>query len=377
MDIEYGFGYDDIDVWSYVENRDVKYSSPSKVRENNFPILTINELLRRYNFLYDNAGIILGQLINEAKMRNLSIGERLASNVNININENNKALDEDNDIFVLLEEFLLGDRNLEDTDFYSLIMKIRSDKDLFKYTKKQFVNEDIKDFNVRVILEFVSFMIEQQKGSYICSKSKDNRLYDSEGYVRVVTISDIKEKLKMLRPYFDIVLYENKENGRWNGKRRIWSDRRDEFEVGYTLVDFNDFNKYFCNPKKDEVDNIVYIPEKAIQSIYCQHHEELPWNMKVKCCDDDSFERPKYTSCCGREFFVNEESMFVVGDHSYHLCTECGYIVKVDVSDKIFKRISKRCSEDSTYLRKMVLYSELINIDKEDSVKSLVKKTNN
>ena len=36
---------------------------------------------------------------------------------------------------------------------------------------------------------------------------KDNRLYDSEGYVRVVTISDIKERLKMLRPYFDIVLY--------------------------------------------------------------------------------------------------------------------------------------------------------------------------
>ena len=378
MDIEYGFGYEDLDVWSYVENRDVKYGSPSKgIEKVNVPILTINELLRRYNFLYDNAGIILGQLINEAKMRNLSIGERLASNVNININENNKALDEDNDIFVLLEEFLLGDRNVEDTDFYSLIMKIKFEKDLFKYTRKQFVNEDVKDFNVRVILEFVSFMIEQQKGCYICSGSKDNRLYDSEGYVRVVTISDIKEKLKMLRPYFDIVLYENRENGRWNGKRRIWSDRRDEFEVGYTLVDYNDFNKYFCNPKKDDFDNIVFIPEKAIQSIYCQHHEELPWNMKAKCCDDDSFERPKNTSCCGREFFVNEENMFVVGENSYHLCSECGYIVKVDVSDKIFERISKRCSEDSTYLRKKMLYSELINIDREDSVKSLVKRPNN
>ena len=373
MDIDYSFGYDSI----YLEDRIIKFGSQNKDSDlSNVPILSINELLRRYSYIYDNAGIILGQLINEARMRNLSIGDRLANNVNIYINENNKALDSDNNIFVLLEEFLLGDTTLEDTKFYSLINKISSDSNLFKYTKGQFVNEDVKDFNVRVILEFVSFMIEQQAGAYICKGTKDNKLYDENGYLKCVAISDIKEKLKMLRPYFDIVLYQNKENGRWNGKRSIWNDRRDEFEVSYTLVDFNDFNKNFCNPKKDDFDNIVVIPEKAIQSIYCRNHGELPWNMKAKCVSDDSLDRPNNTSCCGNEFLVNESDLFVVGDNSYHLCSCCGYIVKVDVNDKIFSRVKKRCGEDGTYLRKKLLYSELMSLDKGIGEKSLVKKYN-
>lgn len=374
MDIDYSFGYDSI----YVEDKTIRLGGYSKDSSlSNIPVLSINELLRRYSFIYDNAGIILGQIINEAKYRKLSIGERLANNVNININDNNKASDEVDDIFVLLEEFLLGDINSEETKFYSIINRISSDNDLFCYTKKQFVNEDVKDFNVRVILEFVSFMIEQQAGTYICEDFINNKVYDENGFVKCVSISDIKEKLKMLKPYFDIVFYQNKENGRWNGKRRVLIDRRDEFKVLYTLVDYNDFNKYFCNPKKDDFDNIVVIPEKAIQSIYCKNHEELPWNMKVKCVSDDSIERPSNTSCCGNEFLVKEENLFVVGDSSYHLCSCCGYIVKVNVSDKILERARRKCSEDSTYLRKKILYSELMSLDKGEGAKSLIKKYNN
>ena len=382
MDIEYfdgNFNTSDSSFFSYVENRDVKYKTNSKVQlEDKVSIFVINELLNRYSFIYENAGVILGQLIHESNLLNLSIGNSLSKNTNIYLNEYNCPLQKECKLFSLLEEFLLGDIPVENTSFYAVIKSINEDENLFKRTKIQFVNEDVKDFNMRVILEFVSFMIEHQKGAYVTTRASDGnyeRVYDHAGFVKTISISDIKQKLKALRPYFDIVFYQNRENGMWNGKRRIWADRRDEFEVNFTLVDFNYFNKCFSDTTYQGdiyLENFYRLPEDTIQSIYTKYHDELPWNMKVKCFSDNSCVRPRNTSSCGSEFLVKEEDMFVIDDNVYHLCSNCGYIVRVSVNHRIKNRIKRRCSEDNNYLRKKEIMSELMGLNGVDKAKVLV-----
>lgn len=390
MDLEYfdyNSGISESSFFSYVEERNLKYKLSDKVPfEKDTSLLEINELLKRYSFIYENTGIILGQLIYESSSKNLSISKRLSSNTNIYINDGNIGLDDEFDLFCSLEEFLLGDIPIEDTSFYDVINRIKDNDDLFKCTKKQFVNEDVIDFNMRVILEFVSFFIEQQVGSYILNKNIDKyeKVYDDSGYVKCISITDVKQKLKALRPYFDILFYKNKMYGMWDGKRRIWIDRRDEFRVDSTKVYYNSFNMCFCDCRHQEnsllgeyYENTFRLPEQAIQSVYCRYHSELPWNMQIVCSSDSFFERPNGTSCCGKEFSVKESELFVVNNNAYQLCSNCGYIVKVDVDDKILSRIKRNCNEDDNYLRKKLLLSELINIDKEGTVKSLVKKRDN
>lgn len=388
MDLEYLgdeliFDFNSSSIFSYVENKYIIYDIKAKGHEE-VPIVIINELLNRYCFIHDNAEIIIGQLIYEAMINDMNIWKRLSDNTNIRIDANNIALEKKTNLFCLLEEFLIGDISFEETEFYKKICEIRDNEWLFSYTKKQFANEDVRDFNMRVVLELASFMIEQQKGSYIWKKADDGtheRVYDHEGFVKTVTTSDVRNKLKSLLPYFDILFYQNKEDGRWDCKRRVWSDRRDEFEVNYTLVDGNCFNKCFsdyCYSYSDLVskyfENSYRLPEKVLQRIYCRYHDELPWNMKVKCSGDNSFIRPDNTKCCGEEFFVREEDLFCIEDGVYQLCGNCGYIVKVDVKDKIKDRVKKRCSEDSNLLRKKMILSELTSLSHDNDVKLLVKR---
>lgn len=60
--------------------------------------------------------------------------------------------------------------------------------------------------------------------------------------------------------------------------------------------------------------------------------------------------------------FSKEESLFAIEDNVYHLCNHCGYIVKVNVTDKIKERVKKRCSGDHDFFKKRLLLSEFINI---------------
>ena len=95
-------------------------------------------------------------------------------------------------------------------------------------------------------------------------------------------------------------------------------------------------------------------------------HDELPWNLKIMCSDDSSFERPKGTKPCFSNLNVREENVFMLGNYFYNICPNCGYIVNVTdslVNSKVRERIALRCSEDIHNSKKNLLFSELISLD--------------
>jgi len=119
--------------------------------------------------------------------------------------------------------------------------------------------------------------------------------------------------------------------------------------------------------------DLVYshLSDEDILELYLRDHDELPWNLKVMCSDDSSFERPKGTKPCFRNLNVREENVFMLGNYFYNMCPNCGYIVNVTdslVNSKVRERIAMRCGDDIHNSKKNLLFSELISLDSDYKV---------
>ena len=119
------------------------------------------------------------------------------------------------------------------------------------------------------------------------------------------------------------------------------------------------------------------LTSEDIRSVYFGYHNEIPWDTKTTCKKShDIVKRDEESSCCGNEFYVNEDNAFCVCGEILQVCPNCGYLV--NVSDKmnysIRRRIEYRDYYDKDALRKRELLAELVKINGIDDAKALVKR---
>lgn len=152
------------------------------------------------------------------------------------------------------------------------------------------------------------------------------------------------------------------------------------FQYEKYFFDYPVFDKAGNSSMHREVNyriNRANLSEKDKQDLYLKFHDELPWDLTIKCSLNEQF---SFGDSCGKEFKVLEDEIFSYEDSFYQLCSGCGSIVKIPnelLKSSIQERIKKRSEDDEFLVRKKVLLSELESLGGFESVKSLVKRKNN
>ena len=335
---------------------------------------------KRYLFLSENAIYLLAPLIRCEDELNFLVRSFDAKYGKKEFDGKHKIyLVPDIFLSVLLERFLFEDSELEEDEFYKKVMELKNDPDYLKRVKTgislakddYFVGGlDNSDYLMYELLESVKNYIDRQ----------DDCL-------------NKRRKLCALDEYFGLLLYSNDGN-EWTSHHAFENqpvldilDLKKSFvqlpkktsdeAIKSRGVGYTNFLKAF-NVKKDLISGTVKfnrLTEKDKQEVYLKLHDELPWDLEIECkleepelnsMNDTRLVRPENTKPCGSVFRISEGDIFVTRRGYYHLCNECGYMVKIPpkyISEGIGKRIRERCSKDENLLRKMELISELQALD--------------
>ena len=305
------------------------------------------ELAKRYLYLYENAAFILAPYVNESTITLTTIS--------------NTTLHQ-------IEEFLLGDKNMEKMTLYRYIENKKQDKSYLEQVKKilELIDEKNKPYanshNIfKYKLDIMKILIAVRR--HIEDQSQD--------------LKNKKRKLQVLEQYFKItqyhnidpeILYKRTENLEIKSNRNNHNNNphRKKNDTG-TL--YNNFIATFSGTYA------ISLTEEEIQQIYLTVHDELPWNLETTCLSDETeyIKKPKITTPCHKKFYIKEEEIFIHEKNYYQLCPHCGYIVNIPsrlLSEGIKTRIKNHCIEDPYLSRKMILYSELKKLDKISSSKT-------
>ena len=351
------------------------------------------QLVNRYRYLYENAYLILAPYMheqtNEEYQKSVDrdmkeYGRALIDKPMIYLNIN--RLDSVNSIF---EEFLLSDKNVEDTELYNFIESKRNDKEYLEQVKRGIELTDKKNIerceitkeslDIWKILNAIWDYVSEQSGDL---KNKESKLRVLDEYYRIARYQNNGKIYKSGR---NLTLDES-----WGGiivdkKREPFRDKKD---IG---IRSNPFITTITKAPYYE-DNWSIFTENEKQQIYLQYHDELPCDLEITCGLEEEYikimietrlYRPENTQPCGENFIIKEEEIFVNPNDKlyryYQLCPHCGYIVNIPkeiLSDGIKQRIEERCSKDEKLFRKMFLYSELYSLDKTstEGQKKLLKK---
>jgi len=294
--------------------------------ENNFNTENVKEeLIKRYEYLYENSIILLAPFMTKT-------------------NDEEVDLKISNEMLMMFEEFLLSDQKMKETKLYDFTEENKNNKEYLEKATEGLLLADQENkeamynrinLNIKTILKTVKEYIKKQNDK------------------------NINEKLIILNEYMDIANHRDYES--------ICSSYTERFLINDEIISSNSFINSIINLKKKN--NILLTIEEKEQ-IYLKYHDELPWNLKTICSlGNDGYERPEHTKPCEKTFFVKEEDIFINKEDNkfYHLCPYCGYIVTIDdklLSKGIKERIEKRCNAEPFLFRKMELYSELKQLEK-------------
>lgn len=324
------------------------------------------ELIQRYKFIYENALFILAPYMHE----NTPYNKNIKSSIYLNVLPQ--------ELLLLIESFLLSDINMEESELYKFVENNKSNTEYLKQYKKglellerknkQYEYEVLKlNLNCRYLLELIYIFIERQSRD---TKNRDNKLLVIDEYARInrykndgkIWTSGVNQTFRDISNYTNyncsIVMLNNNE--------RIMRDKNDiGLKRGLFIKYISDFNNHYEY-------NYSILTEEEKQKIYLEYHDELPWDLEIKCMfDNDNLERPYNTNPCLNFFNIKEEDIFINPNSKeygyYQVCPQCGFIVNVPdniLSEGIKKRIEDRCKEDPMLFRKMYLYSELYSLDK-------------
>lgn len=351
------------------------------------------ELVNRYRYLYENAYLILAPYMHEQTDEEYQesidrylkeYGRTIIDKPMIYLNIN--RLDSINSIF---EEFLLSDKNVEDTELYKFIESKRNDKQYLKQVKRGIELTDKKNIGrCEITKESLDiWKILNATWDYVSEQSGD--------------LKNKENKLSVLDEYYRIARYQNNGKIYTSGRNLNLHDVssvvvplhkrepfRDKKDIGITS---NPFITAITKAPYYE-DNWSIFTENEKQQIYLQYHDELPCDLEITCELEEEYiktmietrlYRPENTQCCGETFVIKEEEIFINPEDNlyryYQLCPHCGFIVNIPkeiLSDGIKQRIEERCSKDDKLFRKMFLYSELYSLDKTatEGQKKLLKK---
>lgn len=297
------------------------------MKENNYNIENVKEeLIKRYKYLYENSIIILAPLMKKNKDLKVEL----------------KISDE---MIIMFEEFLLSDQKMEETKLYNLTEENKNNKEYLEKAAEGLllaVQENKEEMynkfnlNIKTILKALKSYIKKQNDA-----TRNNELI-------------------VLNEYMNIANHRDYES--------ICSSYTERLLINDEINSNNSFIDSVINLKKKN--NIILTIEEK-DKIYLQYHDELPWDLKMKCSmnENDEYKRPEHTTPCEKIFYVKEEEIFVSENDNkfYYLCPYCGYIVTMDdniLSKVIKERIEKRCDNEPFLFRKMELYSELKQLER-------------
>jgi len=325
----------------------------------------IQELLKRYCFLYDNAKIIVFYYMLSTDCKADFFTEKAKINKNILLSANESLnIEKFVDFLTILEQAALGYEELETTSFYTMINYLKS-TNLFENLLK---NEDTSiiekrcgdnDFYFELVLRMISSFIDVQNINTNIEDPHYNYLHSisvlptvkREAMYRYYEIFNFINDPEKERDYNHIFFYLN------HAKR--------------TLVGYNEFIGAFSsgyNNRSFITRNDNGPSMSQIREIYFKYHDELPYDLEIECCDDGMVTRPNNTKSCGKKFKVQEKDIFYQDGSFYHLCSNCGFIVKIDnslLNAAIQERIFSRCNQDKLLFRKQSILSELTSLDKD------------
>lgn len=276
-----------------------------------------------------------------------------------------------------LEEALLGNKPLEETELYRLFMKDKKERenevDDYTTIKSMYyigsvarvIGERSKD-----MWELLSHLV------YYIHSRKDINSYNNE------------KELEALDEYFRVLRYSN-DGVKWVSGYSLESE-----DLVHALFLFDASEKkmvnYYDNPefegneflscfasgptKKDG----VCFTEKEKQEIYLKYHDELPWDFSVICRENKELALPDICQPCNKTVLVQENDIFVSEDDGFYcMCDSCGYIIPIQkegINPRVQHRIIDRCYPRGNLFKKMLIYSELQALDREDGIKVLEKK---
>jgi len=320
----------------------------------------IEEMKKRYLFLAENALFLLAPLVREEQ-------------------NGNSYLANDLYLTVLIEKMMFSDDCLEDTELFKKVMEYKEDSiyldfvhDGLEIIKKGSLTTDITNVNDAVfnILKRVRGYIEGQEKGF----NKTRKLTILDEYFRIVRYSNDG---RVWTSGYELSGDDIKRNLNGSASDPFTDNRVEVTPVSNRGVGFSKFISGFNVKKYKGAKGYVCfsLSEKDKQEIYLKLHDELPWDLEVECkieepeldsMIDARLVRPESTSPCGLSFKIREGDIFVSRRGYYHLCGECGFIVKLPpslMSEGIKARIDERCSKDKNLFRKMELISELQALD--------------
>lgn len=334
-------------------------------------------LSERYLFLYQNSPLILSYILSQGI--NSSLAKAIIKRSGISIESIDKcqkikvSKDADIDILELLEDFLLGDGTYPEYLLSSFCKELNR-QDIFLSVKNDF---DLEKGNIgigkfdscmKTILDIVhSFVSSQEDNKTDVYIAAYNGVYSKD---IKVSKEDISDKLEALDRYYDILAYRNtKENNfKFNDK-----GLGIKLNVNRSLVNHGLFIGAFCSQRSigSWWHNRYYLDEDKKRDIYFDLHDELPWNLSVKCLINGNGCRMSFS-------LVEEDIIFHENDYKC-ICPCCGNLINVYIpefsrKEKIMSRIKQRFKNDEDLNRKLSIISELSSIGGLDIVKQKVKK---
>ena len=275
-----------------------------------------------------------------------------------------------------LEILLLGNTPLEETYLYKKFTEEKqSEEELLEYITMK-VHHTIWN-HARVIgdkskdmWELLSHLV------YYISSRKNENSYNN------------RKELEALDEYFRVLRYSN-DGIEWeSGYELKGADlmhslfllgRESEEKVNYydnPEFEGNEFLSCFASDPIDK--DSIHLTEKEKQELYLKYHDELPWDFIVSCRENEKIALPSVCTPCDNSVLVLENNIFIDDDTNFYcMCDKCGYIIAIQkerIGSLVQNRIIDRCRLKKDLFRKMIIYSELQALDRDDGIKVLEKK---
>jgi len=336
------------------------------------------EFIDRYMYLYMNSEFILAPFLYEETKEEMHKRSQKYQELNLAFDGSKPLiyLKVDDKTLSLLEEFLLSDKEMIDSDLYKKIEYLKKSNKYYADVeyglsllekKNQGCLSFLKtELDLWKLLSEVRGYILNQSGD---QKNKNLKLEVLDEYFRVNRYSNDG---KVWTSGFDLTFHDisHFDNFSMVGSDREVIPHRKESDIG---VLNNNFINFFANTsifKKRR--NSFHFSEKEKQEIYLSLCDELPWDLKGFCIGEKKdpstslemgYPVLNNVSSCGSEFIIKEEDIFIDENSTkevetedfYQLCPECGYLVRVTdyiENVNVKKRIISRCKGSVKQLKK-------------------------
>lgn len=313
------------------------------------------ELVWRYKFIYSNIEYLVGPFLvcNLLKKENdYVINKRIPY-----------------ELLMLGKKFLLSD---DVAEFSELVKYVEKRKKDLEYVNGLGTKNKNQVDNERLVWEFLNSI------SNLIIIQEENKILR-------------RKKLMAMDEYYKILNYQNKMEIQEQGSKLINSylnNNKWYLGLGRIKEEANlkasNFIKNISDEKNYDEVSLGILSNKEKQDIYLEFHEELAWDMLVKCeVDKNNVDNPRKKHLlrqdinppCEEEFYLIESNIFINPKDKnykyYQVCPNCGYVVNIPedmLSESVKTRIKSRCLNDEHEFSRQLLRAELRSVDYRDDV---------